>query len=87
MAYTELTGEQEREVLRDLAGARTPRTQGLFTAITAAAPAGGSGATAGAYDSAANRDIAIAAINNNRTRINEIEKLLVDLGLLSAEST
>jgi len=28
------------------------------------APAGGSGATAGAYDSAANRDLMIAAVNN-----------------------
>ena len=31
-----------------------------------AAPAGGTGATAGAYDSAANRDLAIASINAAR---------------------
>ena len=33
----------------------------------AAAPAGGSGATAGAYDTSANRDLMIAAVNDNRT--------------------
>jgi hypothetical protein len=31
--------------------------------LTANAPAGGTGATAGAYDSAANRDLMIATIN------------------------
>ena len=31
------------------------------------APAGGSGATAGAYDTAGNRDLMIAAVNDNRT--------------------
>ncbi len=43
-----------------------------LTAAPTAAPAGGSGATAGAYDTAGNRDTAITAINTNRTRIGEI---------------
>ena len=34
-----------------------------------AAPAGGTGATAGAYDSAANRDLAIVSINAARTDV------------------
>ena len=33
----------------------------------AVAPAGGSGATGGAYDTAGNRDLMIAAVNDNRT--------------------
>ena len=55
-----------------------------MTAAAAAAPAGGTGATAGAYDSAANRDIAITLINNNATRIAELEAVLIDLGILVA---
>jgi len=39
------------------------------TATQSAAPAGGTGATAGAYDTAANRDLAIASINAARTDI------------------
>lgn len=39
----------------------------VAAADPAAAPAGGSGATAGAYDSAANRDLMITAVNANRT--------------------
>lgn len=41
----------------------------------AAAPAGGTGATAGAYDTAANRDALIALVNEMRT-------VLVNLGLM-----
>ena len=45
---------------------------GTHEAITdVAAPAGGTGATAGAYDTAANRDLAIALINAMRTLIND----------------
>jgi hypothetical protein len=49
----------------------------------AAAPAGGVGAAAGAWDTAANRDAAIDTINNLRTRMNELEARLQSLGLLS----
>lgn len=46
------------------------------TAVTAAtitaAPAGGTGATGGAYDTAANRDTAIAAINSLITEVAEL---------------
>jgi hypothetical protein len=48
-----------------------------------AAPAGGTGATAGAYDTAANRDLAIVTINDLRTWAIEMdldyEALLVDV--------
>mgnify|MGYP003393022897 CR=1 FL=1 len=54
------------------------------TATTAAQPpAGGTGATAGAYDTAGNRDAMIAALNNLRidfdalyTRVNTIATVL-----------
>ncbi len=45
---------------------------GLLEAITdVAAPAGGAGATPGAYDTAANRDLMIALVNAMRTLIND----------------
>ena len=44
-----------------------------------AAPAGGAGATAGADDTAANRDLMIAALNDNRTMTLEIK---TDLDLI-----
>lgn len=50
--------------------------------ITAVAPAGGTGATAGGYDTAANRDIAIASINEVKTLAEE-EK--VALNALAAD--
>ena len=58
---------------------------GIQTALTAeptAAPAGGSGATAGAYDSAANRNTMITCVNDTRTRLGEIETILQNLGIL-----
>ena len=50
----------------------TPAVIAGFTAEPAAAPAGGSGATGGAYDTSGNRDTAITAINDSRTRIAEL---------------
>lgn len=44
-------------------------------AAQAAAPAGGTGATAGAYDTVANRDLLIGLVNEMRT-------VLVNLGLM-----
>ncbi len=45
---------------------------GIATGIAAAdAPAGGTGATAGAYDTAANRDTMIALVNQIKTRLNQ----------------
>ena len=45
----------------------------------AAAPAGGTGATEGAYDTAAHRDAAIALLN-------EIRTVLVNLGLIKGSA-
>lgn len=44
---------------------------GFASSDQAAAPAGGSGQTAGAYDSAAHRDTAIALLNAIRTALVE----------------
>lgn len=49
------------------------------TAIPAAAPAGGTGATAGAYDTAANRDAAITTINGLRTNVTNLQTAFNDL--------
>jgi len=72
---------KDQKRLVDIANA-IPSNQTALTAATADAPAGGTGATAGAYDSAANRNIAIAKINNNSDRIAEIEDILQTLGIL-----
>lgn len=61
------------------------------TAIPAAAPAGGTGAAAGGWDTAANRDAAIATINGLRTNVTNLQAAFNDLlaklrtaGLLSS---
>ena len=84
MAVSGTSALQDAENQRDLGTGRAPRHTEAMTAATAAAPAGGTGATAGAYDSAANRNTAIALINNNAARIVEIETKLKDLGILVA---
>lgn len=56
-----------------------------FAAATAlAAPAGGTGAAAGGYDTAVNRDLAIAAINALRTDVAAIRAALIAAGLMAA---
>jgi hypothetical protein len=53
-----------------------------LTATSAAAPAGGTGTAAGGWDTAANRDLAIATINNLKTRLDQLETALKALGFL-----
>lgn len=53
------------------------------TVAAAPAPAGGVGAAAGGWATAADRDTAIATINNLRTRLGEVESKLRTLGLLT----
>lgn len=61
----------------------TPVVQQVaITANPAAAPAGGTGTTAGAWDTAANRDAAIVTINDLRTRVSDLETRLKSYGLL-----
>lgn len=54
-----------------------------LTTTVAAAPAGGVGAAAGGWSTAANRDIAIATINNLKSRVDQMETALKALGLLA----
>ena len=79
--------------LRDIAGGLPPTEPATVTltaaAVTpgqAAAPAGGTGATAGAMDTAANRDLLITSVNAARTDIAalkaEFDKMLTDLANL-----
>ena len=55
-----------------------------LTNVTADAPAGGTGAAAGAWDTAQHRDTAISLINNLKIRVGELETKLVALGLLTS---
>lgn len=56
--------------------------QAGLTAPAAAAPAGGVGTAAGGWDTAANRDAAIATVNNLRTRLLEVETVLKSARIL-----
>lgn len=49
--------------------------------VGADAPAGGTGATGGAYDTAGHRDTAISLINENKTVLNALIDRLRALGI------
>jgi len=53
-----------------------------LTATVAGAPSGGTGTAAGGWDTAGNRDTAIATINNLKARVDQMETALKALGLL-----
>lgn len=67
-------------IIPGLPSTHSPST---LTTQSAAAPAGGTGTAAGGWDTAANRDAAIATINNLRTRVSQLEAALQALGLLA----
>ncbi len=54
-----------------------------LTATVSAAPAGGAGTADGGWDTSTNRDLAIATINNLKTRVDQLETKLQALGLLT----
>lgn len=54
-----------------------------LSATPSPAPAGGVGAAAGAWDTAANRDAAIATINALVTRLSQLEAELKEIGVLA----
>tara|TARA_R110000824_G_scaffold30184_1_gene99601 strand:+ start:1545 stop:1775 length:231 start_codon:yes stop_codon:yes gene_type:complete len=68
--------------IRKIGSGAVPNGASALTAIAAVAPAGGTGATAGAYDTAAHRNEMIVTVNNNRTRISEIETALQAFGIV-----
>lgn len=77
-----MTTDLAKNALLNIGGSRAaPTPISTLTANPVVAPAGGTGAAAGGWSSAANRDTAIATINALRTRISEIETILQDLGL------
>lgn len=59
----------------------TPQLPYPLATVPATAPAGGVGTAAGGWDTAANRDAAIAAINNNRAAIVELQTALKNNGI------
>lgn len=66
---TSMVGEGKKEEDR----IRAMWTTGVAVATVAGAtPAGGTGATAGAYDSAANRDILIATVAELKAQLNAL---------------
>lgn len=57
-------------------GILPPGTPLVATADALAVPAGGTGATAGGYDTAGNRDLAISRINDLMTLVQDLNNLL-----------
>jgi len=57
--------------------------QAAIASVAGTAPAGGTGTTAGAWDTAANRDLAIAAINETKAQVNLILVALRNHGLIA----
>lgn len=51
-------------------------------ALPAAAPVGGTGATAGGWDTAGNRDSTITTINDTRTVLNDVLRILGQRGII-----
>lgn len=83
-----------QKILSDLFGGLVSTAPSAVTAVAPAAvtalapPAGGTGATAGAYDTAANRDLMIASVTALRTNLiatrAEVAKLVTDIAALRA---
>ncbi len=72
-----------KNALLNIGGGRdAPTPIDTLTTTPSDAPAGGTGAAAGGWSSAANRDAAIATINALKARVDEIEAVLQDIGLL-----
>lgn len=64
-----------------IAGEASTR-RALTTSMPSAAPAGGTGAAAGGWDTAPNRDAAITTINTMRTVLNELIVILRARGIV-----
>lgn len=69
--------------LRDIGSGRPPRKPPAVTITQLEAPVGGTGADVGAYDTAANRDLAIVSLNAARDDLAALRTVLVNLGLVS----
>lgn len=70
-----------KRALKSLAGGKPPRNPPTLTQTQLAAPAGGTGATGGAYNNATNRDLMIASVNAARADIAAIMQVLRDYGI------
>ena len=68
--------------LIDISAGKLPGEPVAVTLTQVAAPAGGAGATAGAYDTAANRDLAIVSINAARDDIIAIKAALAEYDIV-----
>ena len=72
-----------KQNLREIGAGKPPENPGSVTITQLAAPAGGVGAAAGGWDTAANRDLAITSINAARTDIASLRTELQALGVLA----
>ncbi len=72
-----MTAEDTTALTADAAQTETASSAQTETAALTDAPAGGTGMTGGAYDTAGNRDTAILCINRNKVRIAE-NRLILD---------
>lgn len=85
MAYLNPEAGQAREAAGSLEVATllTAIPTTTVAAVAGATPAGGTGATAGAYDTAANRDILIATVAEIKARLNELTARTKTAGIVA----
>ena len=69
---------------RDIGTGRPPKDRVSMGVTALAPPAGGTGAQAGCYDSASNRDLMIVALTATRTDIAALRAELVAVGIVKA---
>lgn len=62
---------------------KSPQNAVALSATTSLAPAGGTGTAAGGWDTAADRDFAIQAINNNKAVLDQVVTALKAIGILA----
>ncbi len=77
--------------MQDLVADPAAATAAAAATTQATAPAGGTGATEGAYDTSGNRDLAITSINAAKTDIAaqkvELDKLITDVADIRTQLT
>ena len=79
-----MTDEAGKTRVRDIGSGRVPANAVSVTATALDPPVGGSGATAGAYDTAANRDLMITSLTAVIADVAALRAELVGMNVVAA---
>lgn len=77
-----MEGANNQTIITDVKGHVVTVSNGAALSTAVGSPFG-AGTAAGAWDTSDNRDLAIATINNLKTRVDQLETKLQALGLLT----